>query len=70
MITLNSVENSFIQQHVTLSSITQKLGLSMDLSDLGWVVKDPQDRTLLMTSKQVPKEIGALEEKLRRVFFN
>lgn len=70
MTTLSSIDNSFIQQHVTLSCITQKLGLSVDLSDSGWVVKDPQERTLLMTSRQVPKEIGALEEKLRRVFLN
>ena len=70
MTTLSSIENSFIQQHVTLSSITQKLGLSVDLSDLGWVVKDHRERTLLMTSRQVPKEIGELEEKLRRVFLN
>lgn len=70
MSSLNSVENSFIQQHVTLKGITEKLGLSMSLSQAGWVVKDPLDRSMLMTSQQFPKEIGALEEKLRRIFLN
>ncbi len=70
MNTLSSVEYSFIQQHMTLTSITQKLGLTMELNESGWVVKDPQERSLLMTNHQLPKEIGALEEKLRRVFLN
>lgn len=70
MSSLNSVENSFIQQHVTLKGITEKLGLSMSLSQAGWVVKDPLERSMLMTSQQFPKEIGALEEKLRRIFLN
>ncbi|MCN4144729.1 MAG: hypothetical protein LC437_06655 [Thiohalomonas sp.] len=70
MTILSSIENSFIQQHVTLSLYYPKLGLSVDLTDSGWVVKDPQERTLLMSSRQVPKEIAALEEKLRRVFLN
>jgi len=70
MLSINSVENSFIQQHVTLSGITQKLGLSISLGDLGWVVSDPMQRSLIMTSRQVPNEIGALEDKLRRVFFS
>jgi len=70
MTTLSSVEYSLIQQHMTLASITQKLGLTMDLSESGWVVKDPMERSLLMTHQQLPKEIGALEEKLRRVFLN
>ncbi len=70
MTTLPSVEYSFIQQHMTLASITQKLGLTMDLNESGWVVKDPLERSLLMTRHQLPKEIGALEEKLRRVFLN
>ena len=70
MLALNSVENSFIQQHVSLSGITQKLGLRMTLGELGWIVSDPMQRTLIMTSKQVPKEMGALEDKLRRVFFS
>ena len=68
MLSLNSVENSFIQQHVTLSGITQKLGLTMSLGESGWVVSDPMHRTLIMTSRQLPNEIGALEDKLRRVF--
>lgn len=67
---LNSVENSFIQQHVTLAGITQKLGLNMSLGELGWVVSDPMQRSLIMTSRQVPDEMGALEDKLRRVFFS
>ena len=67
---INSVENSFIQQHVTLSGITQKLGLRMSLGELGWVVSDPMQRSLIMTSRQVPDEMGALEDKLRRVFFS
>ena len=70
MRTLSSVEYSFIQQHMTLTSITQKLGLTMDLNESGWVVKDPQERSLLMTRNQIPKEIGALEEKLRYIFLN
>ncbi len=70
MTTLSSVEYSFIQQHMTLASITQKLGLSVDLNESGWIVKDPMERSLLMTRQQLPKEIGALEEKLRRVFLN
>ena len=70
MTTLSSVEYSFIQQHMTLASITQKLGLTMDLNESGWIVKDPQERSLLMTRHQLPREIGALEEKLRRVFLN
>lgn len=70
MSSLNSVENSFIQQHVTLKGITEKLGLSMSLSQSGWVVTDPLERSMLMTSQQFPKEIGALEEKLRRIFLN
>jgi len=70
MTTLSSVEYSFIQQHMTLTSVTQKLGLTMDLNESGWVVKDPQERSLLMSSQQLPMEIGALEEKLRRVFLN
>lgn len=70
MSTLASIEHSFIQQHMTLASITQKLGLTMDLNESGWIVKDPQERSLLMTRHQLPKEIGALEEKLRRVFLN
>ncbi len=70
MTTLSSVEYSFIQQHMTLASITQKLGLTMDLNESGWVVKDPHDRSLLMSSRQFPKEIGALEEKLRNIFLN
>lgn len=70
MKSLNSVETSFIQQHVSLSGITRKLGLSMNLCESGWVVSDPMQRTLIMTSNQVPDEIGALEDKLRRVFFN
>lgn len=70
MLSLNSVESSFIQQNVTLSGITQKLGLTMSLGDLGWVVSDPMQRTLIMTFRQVPNEIGALEDKLRRVFFS
>jgi len=35
MLALNSVENSFIQQHFTLSGITQKLGLNMSFGELG-----------------------------------
>jgi len=70
MLSINSVNNSFIQQHVTLSGITQKLGLSMSLGELGWIVSDPMQRSLIMTSRQVPNEIGALEDKLRRVFFS
>ncbi|MCW8929881.1 MAG: hypothetical protein OQL19_06550 [Gammaproteobacteria bacterium] len=67
---LNSIENSFIEQHVILSGITQKLGLNMSLGESGWVVTDPMERTLIMTTRQVPNEMGALEDKLRRVFFN
>lgn len=67
---LNSAKNSFIQQHVILMGITQKLGLSMELNETGWVVRDPMDRALIMTSRQIPEEMGALEDKLRRVFFN
>ena len=67
---LNSVKRSFIQQHVILMGITQKLGLSMELNETGWVVKDPMDRALIMTSRQIPEEMGAIEDKLRRVFFN
>jgi hypothetical protein len=67
---LNNVENSFMQQHVILSGITKKLGLSMTLGESGWVVSDPMQRSLIMNSRQVPSEMGALEEKLRRVFFN
>jgi len=70
MSNLYSIERSFIQQHVTLSGITQKLGLSMSLSESGWIVKDPLERILVMTAQQVPEEIGALEDKLRRVFLS
>ncbi|GEM_PF-5687748 len=70
MLKLNSIENSFIQQHAILSGITQKLGLHMSLNDAGWVVTDPLQRCLVMTARQIPKEAGALEDKLRRVFFN
>jgi len=70
MTTLTNIECSFIQQHMTLTSITQKLGLTMDLNESGWIVKDPMERSLLMTRQQLPKEIGALEEKLRRIFLN
>ena len=66
---LISVERSFIQQHVTLLGITRKLGLSMELNESGWVVRDPMDRALLMTTRQFPDGMGALEDKLRRVFF-
>ena len=70
MLDLKSIESSFLQQHVTLSGITQKLGLNMSLGELGWIVSDPMQRTLIMTSRQVPNEMGALEDKLRRVFFS
>ena len=70
MTTLNSVERSFIQQHVTLAGITQKLGLNMSLNEAGWVVTDPMNRCLTMTPRQMPQEMGALEDKLRRVFMN
>jgi hypothetical protein len=70
MMHLNSVENSFIQKHVSISGITQKLGLNMNLCEAGWVVSDPLNRQLLMTPSQVPQEMGALEDKLRRVFLN
>lgn len=67
---LNSVERSFIQQHVTLAGITQKLGLNMTLDESGWIVSDPMNRSLTMSPGQVPEEMGALEDKLRRVFMN
>ena len=70
MIHLNSIEHSFIQQHVTLAGITQKLGLSISLNESGWIVSDPMNRSLMMTPGQVPQEMGALEDKLRRVFMN
>ena len=66
---LMSIERSIIQQHAILMGITQKLGLSMELSESGWVVKDPMNRSLLMTTRQFPDGMGALEDKLRRVFF-
>ena len=66
---INAVQNSLIQQHAILKGITEKLGLNMGISEEGWVVKDHQDHLLIMNSRQVPSEIGALEEKLRRIFF-
>lgn len=70
MAPLSMIENSIIHQYTLINSITEKLGLSMSLNEQGWVVKDHQDHCLLMNIQQVPREIGALEEKLRRVFFN
>ncbi len=67
---LNSVESSLIEQHFTLKAITEKLGLSMRLSPSGWLVQDPYERSMLMTRQQLPKEAGALEDKLRRVFLS
>lgn len=66
---LKSIECSFIQQHAILAGITQKLGLTMELNETGWVVRDPANRALLMTTRQFPDGMGALEDKLRRVFF-
>ena len=67
---LNSVESSLIEQHFTLKAITEKLGLSMRLSPSCWLVQDPYERSMLMTRQQLPKEAGALEDKLRRVFLS
>ncbi|MDX2505382.1 MAG: hypothetical protein QNL62_13025 [Gammaproteobacteria bacterium] len=66
---LSAIKNSLIQQHTLLKGITEKLGLRMGISEQGWVVRDHQDHLLIMNSHQVPDEIGALEEKLRRIFF-
>ena len=70
MQTLNSVANSLIEQHITLKGVTEKLGLSLHLSPSGWLVQDPCKRSMLMTRQQLPKEAGALEDKLRRVFIS
>lgn len=70
MQTLNSIENSLIEQHITLKGVTDKLGLSMQLSSTGWLVQDPFERSMLMTRQQLPAEAGALEDKLRRVFMS
>lgn len=66
---LNVMQNSLIQQHTLLKSITEKLGLRIGVSEEGWVVTDHLDHRLIMNTQQVPNEIGALEDKLRRVFF-
>ncbi len=68
MAPLSLIENSIIYQYTLISSITEKLGLNMSLNEEGWVVRDHNEHFLVMSTRQVPKEVGALEEKLRRVF--
>ncbi len=70
MQSLNSIQNSLIEQHIILKGVTDKLGLSMSLNEAGWLVKDPYEHSMLMTRQQLPTETGALEDKLRRVFLN
>ena len=67
---LNIIENSLLQQHALLKGINEQLGLHVSISEQGWIVKDHQEHVLILPTRQVPGEIGALEEKLRRVFFN
>ena len=67
---LNSIRNSLIEQHIILKVVTDKLGLSMSLNEAGWLVKDPYEHSMLMTRQQLPREAGALEDKLRRVFLS